>query len=202
MGKGVTPEYLMAQNILLILVIFIGDAVSTYGADITLNNPNMVGSKYTGKQADKIEAAIPRVPKTVAREADISQEVLSKAATNATIDTATDIGNQIISTIKANKKSILLGGLGLGIVGLTVGAESPSITSPMYNSPTARTNPTLPVIENNSAYITDGAQAQSVSVAGYQIDNRSNDRLKQSLRSMLQGDSVSRSTIRFQNQNY
>lgn len=200
--KGVTPEIFNGAEHFVDIGNFIGDAVSTYGADITINNPNMVGSKYTGKQADKIGAAIPRVPKTVAREADISQEVLSKAATNATIDTATDIGNQIISTIKANKKSILLGGLGLGIVGLTVGAESPSTTSPMYNSPTARTNPTLPVIENNSAYITDGAQAQSVSVAGYQIDNRSNDRLKQSLRSMLQGDSVSRSTIRFQNQNY
>lgn len=200
--KNVIPEIFTGADEFVDIGKFIGDAVSTHGADITINSPNMVGSKYSGKEADKIEAAIPRIPKSTAREVNLSEEVLSKAATNATIDTATDIGNQIISTIKANKKSILLGGLGLGIVGLTVGAESPTTTSPMYNSPTARTNPTLPVIENNSAYITDGAQAQSVSVAGYQIDNRSNDRLKQSLRSMLQGDSASRSTIRFQNQNY
>ena len=200
--KNVIPEIFTGADEFVDIGKFIGDAVSTHGADITINTPNMVGSKYSGKEVDKIEAAIPRIPKSTAREVNLSEEVLSKTATNATIDTATDIGNQIISTIKANKKSILLGGLGLGIVGLTVGAESPTTTSPMYNSPTARTNPTLPVIENNSAYITDGAQAQSVSVAGYQIDNRSNDRLKQSLRSMLQGDSASRSTIRFQNQNY
>ena len=125
---------------------------------------------------------------------------------NSKIPDANEIFGTIYETIKHNKKPLLLGGLGLGAISMTLGAEAPDLKSPALMAPMARSNTTLPPLEENKQYIREydnfGVDSGSITVAGYRVDSYSNERFKQGLRGLYQGDSAARHNVTFRDQRY
>lgn len=180
-------------------------SIKKHGASINIDKSNFVGDIY--QRSDKVIAGYSMVEKVTDRalqELAEGSEVLRETLETNKISPIEDAFSSIIDTIKANKKPLLFGGVGLAALAFVGGAEAPNTSSPMYNSPVARTNPTLPPLEDNKAYIGDnwGVGNGSVTINGRTIDGYTDSRIKQNVRSMFQGDSNARNTLRIQQQSY
>ena len=179
-------------------------AIINHGPGINANPANMVGDLHTA--SDKLTAGATRlsgISDKALEDIQAGPEQLQRVLESNIISETDDGLKSMVSTLKKNKHSLILGAAGLGVLAFIGGAESPNMSSPMYNSPVARTNPTLPPLTSESAYIQKwGADGQSVTINGQQINNYSESRIKQNMRSMFQGDTNSRNTVRFDNRNY
>lgn len=178
------------------------ESVINHGAAVNSNPSNLVGDRFMS--SDKLTASY-RYLSGPENNPYLQTEVtdLIDEKTGRRIKTVEDAYLSTMATLSKNKKKLAFGGIGLAAMAFIGGAETPDTSSPMYNAPIARTNPTLPPIEDNKSYIRQwDASPESVTVSGRRIDNQTNDLFKQRLRSMFEGDKNSRSTVRFEHQGY
>ena len=171
---------------------FISKSVRTYGGSIATDTNRMVGGSGPMKS---VTAAL----KAAAR----NSESLPEEAVASTIKNTQDVQASIIQTVKNNRYKVL-GGIGaLGATAFVLGSETPDMTSPMANSPTARQKPVLPPIKSESGYITspidrNRAPQGSISINGTMMSSYGDDGLKQRLSNMFTGNQAGRTTVRYQ----
>ena len=176
-------------------------AVGKYGKEVRDDITNMVhmdGGKTDNQKAAE-EAAFKNSERTAASEA----ESLLPGANSSTINKIEDGAYSVLETLKHNKNKLILGAAGLAGLAMISRSETPNPSSPMYNSPVARTNPVLEGRTVETGYVKDyGSDPNSVTVNGQIINGLSDARIKQNLRGLFQGDTNQRSTVTFNNRSY
>ena len=178
------------------------ESIINHGAAVNNSPTNLVGDKFMS--SDKLTASYHYLsgpennPYLNTEVTDLIDE-----KTGRRIKTVEDAYLSTMATISKNKKKLVFGGIGLAAMAFIGGAEAPNTSSPMYNAPVARTNPTLPPLEDNKSYIRQWDNSpESITVSGRRIDNQTDALFKQNLRSMFEGDRNARSTVRFEHQGY
>lgn len=178
------------------------ESIINHGAAVNNSPTNLVGDKFMS--SDKLTASYHYLsgpennPYLNTEVTDLIDE-----KTGRRIKTVEDAYLSTMATISKNKKKLAFGGIGLAAMAFIGGAEAPNTSSPMYNAPVARTNPTLPPLEDNKSYIRQWDNSpESITVSGRRIDNQTDALFKQNLRSMFEGDRNARSTVRFEHQGY
>ena len=178
------------------------ESIINHGAAVNNSPTNLVGDKFMS--SDKLTASYHYLsgpennPYLNTEVTDLIDE-----KTGRRIKTVDDAYLSTMATISKNKKKLAFGGIGLAAMAFIGGAEAPNTSSPMYNAPVARTNPTLPPLEDNKSYIRQwDNNPESITVSGRRIDNQTDALFKQNLRSMFEGDRNARSTVRFEHQGY
>ena len=172
-------------------------SVGKYGGEVISDAAGMVGGKGFG--ADPTSAAVA----AAARQSGLGSEVLPSELNPSTINKIEDGAYSVLDTLKHNKNKLILGAAGLAGLAMISRSETPNPSSPMYNSPVARTSPVLEGRTSETSYIKDwGNDPNSVTINGQVISGISDARIKQNLRGLIQGDTNQRSTVTFNNRNY
>lgn len=176
-------------------------AVGKHGKEVRDDITNMVFMENgnTDSQRAAEAASLRNAKKTAASEA----ESLLPGAKPSTINKIEDGAYSVLETLKHNKNKLILGAAGMAGLAMISRSETPNPSSPIYNSPVARTNPVLEGRTAETSYIKDyGNDPSSVTVNGQILGNISDSRIKQNLRGLFQGDTNQRSTVTFDNRNY
>ena len=172
-------------------------SVGKYGGEVISDAAGMVGGKGFG--ANPTSAAVA----AAARNSQVGPEVLPFEPNSSTINKIEDGAYSVLDTLKHNKNKLILGAAGLAGLAMISRSETPNTSSPMYNSPVARTSPVLEGRTSETSYIKDwGNDPNSVTINGQVISGISDARIKQNLRGLIQGDTNQRSTVTFNNRNY
>lgn len=173
-------------------------SVGKYGKVIADSPIEMVGGK--GFNANSNAAAIA----AAARNSSAAEAAaLPFEANPSTINRIEDGAYSVLETLKHNKNKLILGAAGMAGLAMISRSEAPNPSSPMYNSPVARTNPVLEGRTSETSYVKDwGNDPNSVTINGHVINGFSDTRIKQGLRGLIQGDTNQRSTVTFDNRNY
>ena len=173
-------------------------SVGKYGKEIVNSPTEMVGGK--GFNANSNAAAIA----AAARNSGTAEvAALPFEANPSTINRIEDGAYSVLETLKHNKNKLILGAAGMAGLAMISRSETPNPSSPMYNSPVARTNPVLEGRTSETSYVKDwGNDPNSVTINGHVINGFSDTRIKQRLRGLIQGDTNQRSTVTFDNRNY
>jgi hypothetical protein len=172
-------------------------SVGKYGGEVISDAAGMVGGKGFG--ANPTSAAVA----AAARNSKVGPEVLPFEPNSSTINKIEDGAYSVLDTLKHNKNKLILGAAGLAGLAMISRSETPNTSSPMYNSPVARTSPVLEGRTSETSYIKDwGNDPNSVTINGQVISGISDARIKQNLRGLIQGDTNQRSTVTFNNRNY
>lgn len=173
-------------------------SVGKYGKEIVSSPTEMVGGK--GFNANSNAAAIAAAVRNSGAAEAAALPFEPKAST---INKIEDGAYSVLETLKHNKNKLILGAAGMAGLAMISRSETPNPSSPMYNSPVARTNPVLDARTSETSYIKDwGNDPNSVTINGYVINSYSDSRIKQGLRGLIQGDTNQRSTVTFDNRNY
>lgn len=172
-------------------------SVGKYGKEVLNDAEAMVGSEWS--KADALSAATRRA----ADNSPAITESLPIPSNSSTINKIEDGAYSVLETLKHNKNKLILGAAGLAGLAMISRSETPNPSSPMYNSPVARTNPVLEGRSSETSYIKDyGSDPNSVTINGQVINGFSDARIKQGLRGLIQGDTNQRSTVTFDNRTY
>ena len=172
-------------------------SVGKYGKEVLMNPAEMVGSEWG--RANSNAAAI----NAAAKNSPVGPELLPFEANPSTINRIEDGAYSVLETLKHNKNKLILGAAGMAGLAMISRSETPNPSSPMYNSPVARTNPVLEGRTSETSYVKDwGNDPNSVTINGHVINGFSDARVKQGLRGLIQGDTNQRSTVTFDNRNY
>lgn len=173
-------------------------SVGKYGNEIVNSTIEMVGGK--GFNADSNAAAIA----AAAKNSSAAEAAALPFESNPSIINRIEDGTySVLETLKHNKNKLILGAAGMAGLAMISRSETPNPSSPMYNSPVARTNPVLEGRTSETSYVKDwGNDPNSVTINGHVINGFSDTRIKQGLRGLIQGDTNQRSTVTFDNRNY
>jgi hypothetical protein len=173
-------------------------SVGKYGKEVLMDATGMVGSEWSRARSDAAAVA------AAARNSpSVNPEVLPFEPNSSTINKIEDGAYSVLDTLKHNKNKLILGAAGLAGLAMISRSETPNPSSPMYNSPVARTSPVLEGRTSETSYIKDwGNDPNSVTINGQVISGISDARIKQNLRGLIQGDTNQRSTVTFNNRNY
>lgn len=172
-------------------------AVGKHGREVRDDITNMVN--IPGGGSNNLAASLKRA----SEHSSPKPEPLLPEANPSTINKIEDGAYSVLETLKHNKNKLILGAAGMAGLAMISRSETPNPSSPMYNSPVARTNPVLEGRTAETSYIKDyGNDPSSVTINGQILGNISDSRIKQNLRGLFQGDTNQRSTVTFDNRNY
>ena len=172
---------------------FIAESIRDYGGTIATDPNRMVGGEG---QVKSLRAAARHMPQ--------GPEILPEQAFSATIRNTQDETASLIQSVKNNRLKVFGGLAALGATSFVMGSETPDVSSPIANSPVARTNPVLPPIDQSSGYVTSSinrnrAPEGSITINGSPISDYGDDGFKRRISNMFNGNSAGRTTVRYQN---
>ena len=172
-------------------------AVGKHGKEVRDDITNMV--YMDGGRTNNLDASLKRA----SEHSPPKPGPLPFEPNPSTINKIEDGAYSVLETLKHNKNKLILGAAGMAGLAMISRSETPNPSSPMYNSPVARTNPVLEGRTAETSYIKDyGNDPSSVTINGQILGNISDSRIKQNLRGLFQGDTNQRSTVTFDNRNY
>lgn len=186
-------------------ISYIHKALSNYGGEIATDPFRMVGGG--GKGEDVSLKNIKAAGQAEARGRASSLRVPESIATlpsdgKSSIIGDIDIQKSLIKTISENKKKIIGGTAALAAASFFIGRDTPDMSSPIQNSPVARTGAVLPALRQENGYITSpinrDRESGSVEINARSLNNYSEANFKRNISNMLQGDTFGRSTVRYQ----